>query len=161
MLKTVIGCLGAIAATMCTAGLASPLGDTAFDTISVGADEAYEDTEPDILHLRGHFFMRSNEWELFSNKATVYGQVDKPDKLRLEGSPAHIQITQSNTGPVTASAPDMVYERASSTLKLSGGAVLKLEKETIRSAWIVFNIDNNHYLAGGAGGVTIEVPASN
>jgi len=161
MLKTVIGCVGVMAAAMYTTGLASPLGKGAFDTISVSADEAFEDTEPDILHLRGHFFMRSNEWQLISDRATVYGQVNKPEKLHLEGAPAHFQIQQSDTGPVEAAAPDMVYERASNTLRLSGGAVLKLEKEIIRSTRIVFDIGNNHYRAGGTGGVTIEVPAGN
>lgn len=159
MLKTVIGCLGVLAAAMYTASLASPLSDSAFDTISISADEAFEDSEPDILHLRGHFFMRSNEWQLSSDQATVYGRADKPEKLHLEGAPAHFQIKQSDTGPVEATAPDMVYERATHTLRLSGGAVLKLEKETIRSARIVFNVDNNHYRAGGAHGVSIQVPA--
>ncbi len=161
MLKTIVCCFGVLFSAIHFNSLASPLGEGAFDTISIKADEAFEDILPDILHLHGHFSMHSDQWQLASERATVYGQPDKPNKIILEGSPATFQIKQSETGPVEASAPRMAYERDTDTLELSGGAILKLEKETIRGTVIKFDISSNGYHAGGAGGVRIVVPASN
>jgi lipopolysaccharide export system protein LptA len=52
----------------------------------------------------------------------------------------------------------MEYMRSTSILKLQGGAVLKLDDETIQSEVIEYNIETQRYRAGGADGVLIEVP---
>ena len=99
-----------------------------------------------------------------SEKALVHGQADRPDKVRLQGSPAQFLIRSTdngNHGPVEASAPVIEYLRNSNSLKLSGGATLKLDDEIIRSTEIEFDIDTEQYSAGGHDGVSIEVPPSN
>jgi len=161
MLITTLRCQIVLLATLMLPGVALPLGDRVIETVSISADEAYEDIRPDILHFKGHFIMRSRDWHLEAVRATVYGQPDKPDKVHLEGAPARFQINRDqSTGlnTVEATAPVVEYQRSTDTLKLTGGAMLKLDDEVIRSTVIEYNISTGRYRAEGADGVTIEVP---
>jgi len=140
--------------------MAAPLGAGAFDMISISADEASEDEQPGILHFHGHFTMRSDDWNLTSDTATVYGNPDRPDRVVMEGSPARFVVRQSDgTQPdqIEANALVVEYSRADNMLLLSSGATLKLGDEVIRSKHIEYNIGTNRYKAGGADGVRIEV----
>ncbi len=148
---------------MCPPCNASPLGEGAFDTISISADEAFEDERPGILHFKGHFRMQSTDWQLISTQATVYGSPNRPDRVYLEGSPARFLVSRTDStghGPVEATASVVEYLRSANILKLSGSAMLILDDEVIRSTNIEYNIDTNRYQAGGIEGVEIEVPTA-
>ena len=150
-----------LSALMCLPCMAAPLGAGAFDMISISADEASEDEQPGILHFHGHFSMRSDDWNLVSDAATVYGNPDRPDRVILKGSPAHFVVNRTDDaqpGQIEADAPDVEYLRAGNVLLLSNGATLKLGDEVIHSKHIEYNIGTNRYKAGGADGVQIEVP---
>lgn len=139
---------------------ATLLDDGAFETINISADEAYEDIQPGILHFRGHFLMQGRDWRLESGRATVYGPPERPDKVYLEGTPVRLMVDRndgSGRGAIVAVAAVLEYMRSTNMLKLSGGAVLKLDGEVIRSSLIEYNISTDRYWAGGADGVTIEV----
>ncbi|MGA9574355.1 MAG: LptA/OstA family protein [Lysobacterales bacterium] len=141
--------------------MAAPLGAGAFDMISISADEASEDEEPGILHFHGHFLLRSKDWNLTADVATVYGKPDKPDRVILEGSPARFLVSRADSaelGQIEAAAPVVEYSRADNLLLLSSGATLMLGDEVIRSRHIEYNISTNRYKAGGTDGVLIEVP---
>lgn len=141
---------------------ASPLGERAFDTITISADEAREDEQADILYFKGRFIMQSNTWQLTSARATVYGRPDRPDKVHLEGAPAHFRINRSGEAEsIDAVAPVVDYLRSANMLRMSGGAVLKLGDEVIHSDIIEYDIDTDRYRASGGKGVRIEVPAQN
>jgi len=140
---------------------AAPLGESAFDMISISADEASEDEQPGILNFRGNFLMQSSDWQLTSTQATVYGSPNKPDRVYLEGSPARFlihQVNQPDKDSIEAAASVVEYLRASNMLTLSGNATLKLGNEVIRSAVIEYDIGTNRYKASGTDGVLIEVP---
>jgi len=142
-------------------GSAAPLDEITFDTISISADEANEDELPGILHFDGNFLMQSSDWQLASKKATVYGNPNKPDRVYLEGSPALFLVHRTGDvtqGPVEASASVVEYQRTANTLTLSGGAILRLDDEVIRSTIIEYDIGTRRYRAGGIDGVLIEVP---
>jgi len=161
MQKIALCCQIILFTVMISPAYASDLGETSTETIRISADEAYEDIQPGILHLKGHFLMQTNEWQLESVMATVYGQPDKPDRVYLEGSPAHFLISRDDAEGlhlVEAKAPVIEYRRSVNSLKLTGGAVLKLDDEVIRSTVINYDIATRHYWAGGADGVIIEVP---
>jgi len=146
---------------MYQACMAAPLGEGAFDLISISADEASEDEQPGILHFRGHFSMRSDDWNLDAETATVYGNPDRPDRVLLEGSPARFVVKRTGgmqPDQIVADAQKVEYSRADNMLLLSSGATLKLGDEVIRSRRIEYNIGTNRYTAGGADGVQIEVP---
>jgi len=141
--------------------IADPLGEGAFDAISISADEAKEDEQPGILHFDGNFQMQSSDWLLTSAQATVYGRPNKPDRVYLKGSPARFHVRpadKSNQDSIEATASVVEYLRDTNRLLLSGGATLLLGEEVIRSAHIEYNIDTNRYLAGGEKGVSMEVP---
>jgi len=141
--------------------MAAPLGEDAFDLISISADEASEDEQPGILHFRGHFSMRSDDWNLAADTATVYGNPERPDRVVLEGSPARFVVKRADgvqPDRIVADALKVEYLRTDNVLLLSSGATLKLGDEVIRSRHIEYNIGTNRYTAGGSDGVQIEVP---
>jgi len=161
MNKTFTSCLLLLLSCICNA---APLGEGAFDMISISADEASEDEQPGILHFNGNFLMRSTDWRLTSEEATVYGSPDKPDRVYLEGTPARFLINRDeskNQGQIKAAAEVVEYLRDDNVLMLSGGATLILDDEVIRSSHIEYDIKTNRYRAGGSEGVLIEVPPVN
>ena len=161
MNKTITLCLLMSTSCFCAA---APLGEGAFDMISISADEASEDEQPGILHFNGNFLMRSTDWRLTSEEATVYGSPDKPDRVYLEGTPARFLINRDeskNQGQIKAAAEVVEYLRDENLLTLSGGATLILDDEVIRSSHIEYDIKTNRYRAGGSEGVLIEVPPVN
>ena len=143
---------------------AAPLGEGAFEMISINADEAREEEHPGILHLNGNFRMQSSDWDLTSETATVYGSPNKPDRVFLKGSPARFLINRTDgtgQGEIEATAPEVEYLREANRLMLSGGATLLLGDEIIRSANIEYDIGTNRYQAGGTDGVSIKIPPVN
>ena len=161
MKKTLICCL--LTLTCFPLG-AQPLGEDAFDIISISADEAREDEQPGILHFNGNIRMQSSDWKLTSEVATVYGSPDKPDRVFLEGVPARFVVyrnDQTELGSIKAAASAVEYIRDANVLILSGGAMLELGDEVIRSTDIRYDISTNRYQAGGTGGVLIKVPPTN
>jgi len=160
MLKTVLHCQIVLLAVMILPCDASSPDDRVMETVSISADEAYEDIRPGILHFNGHFIMQSHNWLLKSAQATVYGRPERPDKVVLEGSPARFLINHNQGAgqhTVEATAPVVEYQRSTNMLRLSGGAMLKLDGEVIRSNVIEYNISTDRYRAAGADGVMIEV----
>jgi len=140
---------------------AAPLDEGAFDMVNISAEEAIEDEQPGILHFKGYFLMKSNDWQLTSTQATVYGSPNRPDRVYLEGSPARFLVSRTDNkqqGLIAASALVVEYMRAANTLMLSGDATLMLGDEVIRSTYIEYDISTNRYQAGGTDGVLIEVP---
>ena len=161
MLKPGFYSLSVIFLLLCAPVQASSPDDSSYETITIFADEASEDILPGILHFKGHFIMQTHDWILESGQATVFGNPDRPDKVYLKGSPARFLILRDadeGQGMVEATAPEMEYQRSTSNLRLSGGAMLKLDDEVIQSTVIEYNIDTERYQAGGVNGVLIEVP---
>ena len=161
MLKNILNFQIILLAVIILPGLALAVDEGRLETINISADIAYEDMQPGILHFEGHFLMHRGDWELESEKATVYGPPDRPDKVSLRGNPARFLIMRNDgesQSIVEAEAPTMEYMRSTNMLELTGGAILKLNDEVIRSTVIKYNIDNDRYWAGGIDGVLIEVP---
>ena len=151
----------AIVSLPCNAVL---LGVDEFDMISISADEAEEDERPGILHFNGNFLMQSSDWRLTSEQATVFGSPERPDRVRLEGSPARFHVRREKGQAaelVEAAAAVVIYVRATSKLRLSGNATLVLDREVIQSAEIEYDLETRRYRAGGDNGVLIIVPPGN
>jgi lipopolysaccharide transport protein LptA len=158
MKKTLIFGLLMVIIPLCNA---APLSESAFKTISISADEAIEDELPGILHFKGRFLMQSNDWNVMASQATVYGELDKPDRIYLEGEPARflvVSTTKTAQGSIDASALVVEYLHEANKLILSGQATLMLGDEVIRSTYIEYDISTNRYVAGGDDGVLIKVP---
>lgn len=142
-------------------GYAASLSDHSFETISISADEASEDSDSDTLRFSGHFLMQSGGWNLRSDEAVVSGPPGRPERVFLQGSPARFLIERSvddQTQTIEATAPSIEYVRATNLLSLSGGASLQLNGEVIKSSAIEFDLSSDRYQSLGKGGVSIEVP---
>jgi lipopolysaccharide transport protein LptA len=159
MLKIVLSYRIVLVAVMLLPGYVLSLDENKGETITIRADEAYEDLKPGTLHFKGHFIMQSSEWNLESRQATVHGRLDRPDRVILKGSPARFQskLDGEKQLVVEAEAMEMEYLRSTNMLELTGGALLKLDEEEIRSKVIKYDIGTRRYWAGGVDGVMIEV----
>ena len=158
MKKAVLYCLLTLVSSP---GNADLLGVDEFDMISISADVAEEDERPGILHFKGNFLMQSNDWRLTSTQASVYGSPERPDRVRLEGSPARFHVRREDSPEpelVEAAAMVVEYVRDTGKLTLSGKATLVLDREIIQSTEIEYDIETRRYRAGGADGVLIVVP---
>ncbi len=133
---------------------------TSEDMVTLRADEAWEDVEPDTVHFSGNFEMRIRDWVLNANTASLYGKIDNPDRLLMQGSPARIKIshgTGSKLQELQGEAQEIIYDRASDTIRLSGNARLDQGDNVMQSSRIEYDIKTDRIHATGDGGVQINV----
>jgi lipopolysaccharide transport protein LptA len=146
---------------MCSDTAADPLWEGAFETINISADQAVEDEKTGVLHLDGNFTMQSERWRLESEHARVYGKPTQPDRIVLEGNPAHFTFLPDQYDAadlISATARQVEYQRRANSLVLSGGASLSQGGETVQSESIRYDIATGRFLAGGDDRVIISVP---
>jgi len=133
-------------------------------TIVVSADEAWEEPGKDILHFRGHFEIRTPNWRLTADQATVYGGLDKLQRIVAAsadgGTPVHFLFHGSESDDV----PDTVgegqfleYDKTINMLSLSGNATLVSGVRSMRSDRIQYDLVNQMFTADGGSGVHVTV----
>jgi len=154
-----------LAGTLLCAGFALAAGEringfSAGDTITIQAENAWEDVAPDTIKFRGKFELKARDWYLSADEATLYGNLDDPETAILMGSPANIQletVADDRIETITGKASRIVYQRATNSISLVGGASLSRAGQTMQSEEIEYNIDRDLILAGGSQGVRIRV----
>lgn len=142
-----------------------PAGDEVFgisseDMVAIHADRAWEDIQPDTAHFAGHFDMRVRDLQLTATRATLYGPLNNPDRLDLKGSPARLSLSHTEGGRVEtikAEAREIVYDRASASMRLNGAARLAQNDNVLLSDSIEYDIKNDRFHTTGKGGVQIKV----
>ncbi|RLA46813.1 MAG: hypothetical protein DRQ97_07065 [Gammaproteobacteria bacterium] len=146
-------------------GFADVLDLSSDDTVTITAQRAWEDSEADITHFSGRFELRAPDWHVSADSAVVYGKLDDPDSLVVEGKPAKIFIFRdteqsadsSDSKPnVEGVASKIEYLRTTNKLKMRGAAVLRREDNTLASEIIEYDIDEDSYSASGEGGINIQ-----
>jgi len=151
-------------------GFADVLDLGSGDTVTINAQKAWEDNEGDITHFSGHFELRAPDWYVSADSATVYGKLDDPDKLVIEGKPAKIILLRDTDQSANSSdsKPDIEgvasiieYLRTINKLKMRGAAVFTREDNTISSEIIEYDIDKDSYSASGKGGINIKFSSDN
>ena len=154
-----------LAWVLLAAGLAMAAGErlsgfSAGDTISIQAENAWEDVAPDTIHFSGHFELKAHDWYLSADQATLYGNLDDPETAILTGSPANIQLETISDGrieTITGKAAHIIYQRVTNRITLEGGASLSRAGQTMQSEEIEYDIDRDRIQAGGGQGVLIRV----
>ena len=131
------------------------------DTVSITAEKAWEDGEANVTHFSGQFELRAPDWYLSADSAVVYGKLDDPDKVVLEGQPAKIFLlrdadTSEPEEPVEGIASVIEYFRASNTIKMRGTASLKRKDNMLASEVIEYDVDADLYTASGEGGINLQ-----
>jgi lipopolysaccharide transport protein LptA len=135
-------------------------GFSAGDTVSIQAENAWEDEAPNTIHFSGQFELKARDWYLSADQATLYGNLDDPETAILTGSPANIQLKTVSDGEmetVMGKAARIVYQRSTNSIRLEGEASLSIAGQTMQSEEIEYDIARDRIQAGGDQGVHIRV----
>jgi lipopolysaccharide transport protein LptA len=135
------------------------------DTVTISADRGWEADEPDVLHFAGNFELHAPDWSMSGDSAVVYGKLDNPDKVVVEGNPAKISFLRKD--PENSDAPDptqrvdgmarfVEYFRATDQLIMRGGAQLLREDNKLSSEIIEYDVDKDRYSTSGEGRINVE-----
>ena len=131
-----------------------------FETVTVSADSAWEESDIDAVHFSGNCRIQGRDWELTADKAVVHGPLDNPRRIEATGSPARIILTSdadSKYQRIDGEAEVLEYWRDPETIKLSGSAVLRRDSNVLHSGEIEYVRDGNKFKAGGQGGVRLTL----
>jgi lipopolysaccharide transport protein LptA len=140
------------------AGAIEPLKPDKGDTIVVQADLAWEDPDEAVTFYRGSFALRTPDWSVEANEATIFGPLKKPDRILLNGGPARIWVNQpENSKVVEGTAEQIEYLLSSESVMLSGAAELKDGENTISSESIHYDVAADSYSAGQTGRVKVSI----
>jgi len=145
-------------------GVADSLDFSSDDTVTVTAERAWEDDEPNVIHLSGNFELRGPDWCLSGDSAVVYGKLDDPDRVVVEGKPATIAFLRGEQESAVPDTRDRVdgtalfveYFRSTDKLTMRGGANLVRKDSTLDSEMIEYDVETDRYSAGGEGGINIQ-----
>ncbi|CAA0100075.1 Lipopolysaccharide export system protein LptA [Halioglobus japonicus] len=144
---------------------ADSIGFTSDDTITITAQRGWEGDEADVIHFSGNFELHAPDWSMAGDTAVVYGTLDNPDKVVVEGRPAIISFLRSEDenatdadGPeeVTGTANVVEYFRDTDTLVMRGGSSLLRKESRLSSEIIEYNVETDRYSASGEGGIDTQ-----
>lgn len=148
------------------AAWAGPLDFSSDDTVTITADRAWEAEEPNVIHFSGNFELHAPDWSTSGDTAVVYGNLDDPDRVIVEGSPATVSFlrdSEDDTDPgerVDGEASLVEYFRSTDKLIMKGSSRLVREDSNLTSEIIEYNVETDRYSAGGEGRVNIEYTAN-
>ena len=131
------------------------------ETIVIRADAAREtrdgdDGENRALHFTGNFSLDAPDWFVTSDSAVLYGNVDDPLRLEVEGTPARVWTLDKNgVLEVDATANMIKYFRQDDRLLLVGDAVMLEQGNRLSSSSIDYDLAERRLIATGEGGVKI------
>lgn len=146
-------------------GYADSLGFNSDDTITITAERGWEGDEADVIHFSGKFELHAPDWSMAGDTAVVYGKMDNPDRVVVEGSPARISfLRKDDENPDDADAQEKVdgaanfveYFRATDKLIMRGAASLVRKDSNLASQLIEYDVDTDRYSASGEGGINIQ-----
>jgi lipopolysaccharide transport protein LptA len=135
---------------------------TSGDTVTLRSDEAWEDERDDVIHFSGHFELKGSDWYLSGDQATLYGKLDDPETVILNGDPSMIRLmpeTGGETKVISGTARRIVYQRDNNRLLMEGNASLTRDNNTMQSGDIEYDFENDSLRAGGSEGVEIKFSA--
>lgn len=130
------------------------------DTLTIRSADARMDEQPGIMHFDGNFELRASDWSLSSDQATLYGKLDDPETVVINGSPALILLNTNAGGEpsvINGRARQIVYRRNTNSILMEGEASLSRGEHTMSGEEIEYDIDTDRLRAGGPGGVRIRV----
>jgi lipopolysaccharide transport protein LptA len=134
------------------------------DVVSIGADTAWEDIEPDTVHFAGNFRMQVRDWLVLADRATLHGKLDDPDLLVLEGSPARMELSYTlgeRQETVQGEAGKIVYDRKAAKIRLSGDARIGQDDKLLHSSEIDYDINTDRFRTHSATGINVRVDSEN
>lgn len=134
------------------------------DVVSIRADTAWEDTEPGVVHFEGRFEMQVRDWLVLADRAVLYGKLDDPDRVVLEGSPARLELSYTLgelTQIVQGRASKIMYDREAAQIRLSGDALMGQGDKILHSGEIDYDIRTDRFRTKGETGISIRPNVKN
>ena len=135
-------------------------GPASHETVTIEASEAWEDESPDIIHFKGNFSLKTSEWSVLAEQATLYGKLDDPETIQLTGAPASIVIHSETVGDrrvISGEASRIVFQKESNSIYLQGDATIVSDDNTLSGNQIEYQIDSDRITAGGEEGIRILI----
>jgi lipopolysaccharide transport protein LptA len=135
------------------------------DTITITAERGWEGDEADVIHFSGNFELHAPDWSMAGDTAVVYGKLDNPDRVVVEGSPARVSFLRNeDENPDDVDEQERVdgvanfveYLRATDKLTMRGAANLIRKDSTLTSQIIEYDVETDRYSASGEGGINIQ-----
>jgi lipopolysaccharide transport protein LptA len=145
-------------------GIAGSLDFSSDDTVTITAQRGWEGDEVDVLHFSGKFELHAPDWSMAGDTAVVYGKLDNPDRVVVEGAPAKIsflRVEDENAGStdigeqIDGTARTVEYFRATDKLVMRGAATLVRKDSKLTSEIIEYDVETDRYAASGEGGINI------
>jgi lipopolysaccharide transport protein LptA len=126
------------------------------DTIVVHADEAWQGDDAQVLHLRGRLKLHAPNWSIEADRARLFGPLEDPDSIFVDGAPATIKVRQPNRdGYLTAEGAQIQYQPQSNILYLTGDAIVDTGDTAIASETIEYRVRDETFTAGKSGRVHV------
>jgi len=144
---------------------AGPLDFSSDDTVTITADRAWEAEEPDVIHFSGSFELHAPDWSMSGDTAVVYGKLDDPDRVTVEGNPATVSFLRKKADGTGDADPEeridgeasvVEYFRSTDKLIMRGSSRLVRKDSNLTSEIIEYDVETDRYSAGGEGGIDIQ-----
>ena len=161
-LRLILSSMFCVSASIC-AGDDSPVQLPPVDDVAIRSDRAWEDTEPGVMHFSGQFSLTATDWIVAADSATLYGNLDDPETVTLNGTPASFRV-RTGAGErdeaIAGDAGQISYMRRLRVVRLERDAQLYWGDNVIRGEEIEYDLNTDRIRAGGAGGVSLRFPPS-
>ena len=159
-LRLILSSIFCLSAPVC-AGNDSPVRLPPVDDVAIRSDQAWEDTDPGVMHFSGDFSLTATDWIVAADSATLYGNLDDPETVRLRGEPASFRIwsgagEQAET--IAGDAGQITYLRRIKVLRLERDARLYWGDNVIRGEKIEYDLDADRIQASGPNGISLRFP---
>lgn len=130
------------------------------EPVFIRADRAWEPTPEvadgtEVLNLEGSFEMRGADWWLTADSAQVYGPVEDPERLVIEGAPARVSLTRRGGESVSGTGRRITYWRRLEVVEVEGGAAFTAGDLAMTSSKIIYDLDEDRLRSFGRVGVTL------
>ena len=126
------------------------------DAIIVRARKAHEAENGSVMFLQGGLELRAPEWRIDANRGEIFGKLEDPDRIVVDGDPARISVSRSDDGEIfDGRGQHIEFEPNGRTVKLEGEAVVVKGRQSIRSPSIEYALDEDKFSAGEDGRVRV------
>ena len=130
------------------------------ESIVIRADRAWEEPDnADVLHFAGNFVLLSPDWELRSDEADLYGELDDPTRIVARGSPALLTLFDEEDR-ILGEGGEIDYQRHAELLILRENARLTSDELTMKSSEIVWDVAAEQLRSSGEEGVEMVLEAA-
>ena len=142
--------------TLWQAALAQDQFSILDDAIIATAVEAWETEDGGKMYLRRNVELRAPDWRIEANRGNLIGKLEDPELIVADGIPARIFVRRDgDEEPFKGESRHIEFDPNDDAVKLTGEAVIKKGRESIRSRSIDYDLDEDTFTAGDSGRVRV------